>query len=78
MTKAARDRQNSTGPGSRWYEATDPSLPPDERERRARAAQDAHMSKMRLARSVARRKAAEQAARADQLSREIDDVAAAQ
>jgi hypothetical protein len=58
MTQAARDRQNSTGPGSRWYEATDPELPEPERERRAKAARDAHMAKMRLARSAAVRKTA--------------------
>jgi hypothetical protein len=76
MTSAARARQNSTGPGSRWYEATDPDLSPDERQRRATAARDAHMAKMRLSRSVARRRAAAELARAGELDEAIGEAAA--
>jgi hypothetical protein len=55
MTEAAR-RQANWG---RYYDKTDPALPEPERIRRAAELREAHMARMRLARRVAMRHAAE-------------------
>lgn len=51
-----------------FYERTDPSLPPEERERQANAARKLHMLKLSRKAAAARRKAAAAAAEAQEAS----------